>query len=474
MVLNKFILLVLTIFLTIILFLSSIYIRVDDAFIFYTYAKNIAEGAGYVFNSGEKINATTSFIYTLLLAIIYIPFKPNHEALIFIGNLVSIFSLLLASIIFSKIFSHYLKETKSLLPLIILSIPLIKSSIGMETCFKLMLISIILYFYEKEKFILTSIFAGILVLTRPDTIILIILLIISFSFKYKKLPEFKTALPFLVIVLSYLFYSFLYFGNVLPTSLSVKISQQKFNIIDGNFIDGFLTNFPGGETFAVAFYSFIFMGILILLFSSESIFKHRIFQILSIYFILHILIYHFIINPPPYPWYYSDFIIFYSLIIGNLIQKFFDYFTKARNEIIFILTALLIFDIGLISPNKTIKNGYNEKYLLYKNTASFLNPLSYDQTKLAADEIGIFGFYYIGKIVDELGLITPIAIEGIKQNDFSYVIEKTQPEFVVVDYPNFPHYKSYIKEDWFKRDYSKFYILKYPNSGICVFKRKNF
>lgn len=474
MELNKTILPILTILLTIILLLSSIFIRIDDAFIFYTYAKNIAEGAGYVFNNGEKINATTSFIYTLLLAIIYIPFKPNHEALIFIGNLISIFSLLLASIILSKIFSHYLKETKSLLPLIVLSIPLIKSSIGMETCFKLMLISLTLYFYEKEKFILTSIFAGILVLTRPDTIILILLLIINFSFKFKKLPEFKTVIPFLVIVLSYLFFSLLYFGNIMPTSLSVKISQQKFNIIDGNFIDGFVTNFPGGETLAVAFYSLIFIGILILIFSSESIFKHQIFKILSIYFVIHILIYHFIINPPPYPWYYSDYIIFYSLIIGNLIQKFFDYFVKARNEMILIFTALFIFSIGLIFPLRTIKNGYNEKYLVYKNTASFLNSLSYNQTKLATDEIGIFGFYYNGKIIDELGLITPIAIEGIKQNDFSYVIEKTQPEFVVVDYPSYPHYKSYINEDWFRRDYFKFYILKYPNTGICVFKRKNF
>ena len=36
------------------------HIEIDDAYIFYTYARNIATGQGYVFNPGERILGTTS------------------------------------------------------------------------------------------------------------------------------------------------------------------------------------------------------------------------------------------------------------------------------------------------------------------------------------------------------------------------------------------------------------------------------
>ncbi len=135
------------------------------------------------------------------------------------------------------------------------------------------------------------------------------------------------------------------------------------------------------------------------------------------------------------------------------------------------VSAILIFLSGLILPLKTIKSGFNEKYILYKNIALYLNSFSNEKTTIAADEIGILGFYFKGKIVDELGLVTPIALEGIKSGDFSFTIITTQPDFVIVDYPEFPIYKSYINGDWFKSHYSEFYTLRIFNSGIRVFRK---
>ena len=42
--------------------------QVDDAFIVYRYASNLARGEGFVFNPGERVEGVTCFLWTLLLA----------------------------------------------------------------------------------------------------------------------------------------------------------------------------------------------------------------------------------------------------------------------------------------------------------------------------------------------------------------------------------------------------------------------
>jgi hypothetical protein len=47
-------------------------LRHDDAFITFRYARNIAEGAGFVFNPGEHVLGTTSPLFTLVAAGLYV------------------------------------------------------------------------------------------------------------------------------------------------------------------------------------------------------------------------------------------------------------------------------------------------------------------------------------------------------------------------------------------------------------------
>src|SRR6266571_4156489 len=42
--------------------------QVDDAFIVYRYAANLAHGYGFVFNPGERVEGVTCFLWTLFLA----------------------------------------------------------------------------------------------------------------------------------------------------------------------------------------------------------------------------------------------------------------------------------------------------------------------------------------------------------------------------------------------------------------------
>ncbi len=42
---------------------------IDDAYITYRYAENLAHGHGYVFNVGERVEGTSTFLFTILLAV---------------------------------------------------------------------------------------------------------------------------------------------------------------------------------------------------------------------------------------------------------------------------------------------------------------------------------------------------------------------------------------------------------------------
>src|SRR5262249_54771058 len=42
--------------------------QVDDPFIVYRYARNLAHGLGFVFNPGERVEGVTCFLWTLALA----------------------------------------------------------------------------------------------------------------------------------------------------------------------------------------------------------------------------------------------------------------------------------------------------------------------------------------------------------------------------------------------------------------------
>lgn len=104
----------------------------DDSYIYYTYASNLASGHGYVFNAGERVNATTSPLYTILLALTYklFGFLP-FVTLPVIGRLISAVSLLLLC----YFLIHCFRDDQDsffpyALPLVLLANPLLSLAIG--------------------------------------------------------------------------------------------------------------------------------------------------------------------------------------------------------------------------------------------------------------------------------------------------------------------------------------------------------
>src|SRR5436190_20120991 len=97
----------------------------DDAYITYRYAQNLATGKGLVFNSYERINSTSSFLYTMVLAGAYR--VGLHDLELF----AALFGLAMGSLLVAMTFSMARRATGSQWGAFVFTLPLcVAGSVG--------------------------------------------------------------------------------------------------------------------------------------------------------------------------------------------------------------------------------------------------------------------------------------------------------------------------------------------------------
>lgn len=460
-------------FLVTIISISYNSLNTDDEYIFYTYAKNISLGKGFTFNQGERINATTSPLFTLLIASInYISGPAHFRKIPYIGKSISFISLLLLVYCAYRIMKvSGFKYSGYLFALLILVNPYLKNSAGMETQFALMLGMATVLFYITNRFELTAVAGALACLARPDNILIMIVIFIYFRIIHKSLPPTASIILFLCIVLSWFIFSYFYFNSILPPTLWIKMRQHTLGYWGNGllFIKGFITQVPGG------FYtSFILMGLFVLclaqlILNNNVVLAKDFFWIILAWSVLYFLCYGFILNPPGYPWYYTVFVIPFGMVFSVSMETALSkHFAKSGLLVVFIIILIT----GLVLPIKTLLNPWQSKYNTYLRAAELLNK-SKAGSSVLIDEIGIFGFYYTnGKVIDLLGLINPEIIDFLKKQDYTGLVEKYHPDYLVVDYPERPVYERFTRENEFLNSYFSACVISGQYNSVEIYSRK--
>jgi len=158
---------------------------IDDAYIFFRYAHNIASGHGYTFNAGVPIEGTTSVIWTLMLSLLdYLGYSLEW------GGKVLGFITLLG--IIALLYYQFYKWGVSIGIVAILSALLITNErftlsamLGLETgLFALLLVALFLVAdirgSQRSSAAALGVIGVLLYLTRPETIALMLLLAVGF------------------------------------------------------------------------------------------------------------------------------------------------------------------------------------------------------------------------------------------------------------------------------------------------------
>lgn len=200
---------------------------VDDSYISYRYARNLADGLGLVYNAGERLEGYTNFLWTVLLAGgIAVGIDPNV--------LVKILGTASAagSVYVLWLFAGRLKPY-SLLPcvatwLFTSSIVALGYSVfGLETGFFVFLILAGTYqlFVETERghgFVASAVLFGLAGLTRPEAPMYIGIPMLFLGRRFFAKQNLLRGVLFAAPVIAHVLFRHAYYGTWLPNTFSAK------------------------------------------------------------------------------------------------------------------------------------------------------------------------------------------------------------------------------------------------------------
>lgn len=258
--------------------------QMDDAYISYRYAQNLADGNGLVFNKGEYVEGYTNLSWTLMVALgielgLDAP-AAGHVLMVLSGVFLLLMSFMLAQVLLPK--GHgYIAATA---PLVLLSTNSFAcwTASGLEAPLFSGLVTLALYYFVKEKMMAVSFVCILATLTRPEGVLLGGLLLGMHwlqTFWLVRPRSLKVVLnismPCLVYV-SYLaahtLFRVFYYNDIVPNTFHAKVGgiplSRGLDYLYKFFIDG-----PGLLVIPACF----------------AVWKHRIPKVFIAYFLLTII-----------------------------------------------------------------------------------------------------------------------------------------------------------------------------------------
>lgn len=458
-------------------------IQQDDSYIFYSYAKNLADGRGYVFNPGQQVNATTSPLYTLLLAGGYALFRfLPFVTLPLIGHLIGAVALVMLCYFLMESFAVE-KGTlyPFILPLVFLTLPLLPAAVGMETFLALMLAMAAIAFYAQERLVAAALACSLAALARPDTLILAVLLAGYHLIRSRRLPPIRVAAVFLLPLLAWSIFGFIYFGSPLPTSLSAKLAQTEAGLwgegpVFFNELWSFFLSY-GLSAPRTVLVVLVLLGLVLLAlrFRRWSIFRQPAFQLILLWTLIYLLVYGVLFNAPGYGWYYTPlalgiallatlpFEALYRLLIRNL---------GVRDRLLLPAVYLALLLISLYMPSLAPVEPVREQHETYKRAAEWLNANAPSGSSVGAADIGALGYYYEnGPVIDAAGLANPDVIGHLRAGDYGWFIRHYQPDYLMFYHPPRRLVALDLAEEWFRRQYYVQEIIISPNMRVAIYQR---
>ena len=445
----------------------------DDVYITYVYSRNISEGNGFVFNEGEHVQGTTTPLYALLMAGVYL----FTDDLLHAGNFLSAVFLGIAILMGMRVLNDTLSRYGQwAFAFVVASSPLVYISFGMETLFYCAVLFGAFLFWTNGKFSYAMFMAGVLTWIRSDGIVLAggIGLLVLFQniiqnnkFNWKVIPWHLGILYILVIAPWYIFAT-VYFGTPLPQTFSAK--QGMFSGWE------FIVGGEGGLHWWDSLY-FKYNPLSVLAFPSVAIGTWTMLQqakwrILPIWIILYTLGYT-ILNVTTY-WYLTP--LFMALVVLAVVgaewsvKCVMNYGVKRKYAITSSMMLVIIFTILSTAKAYDMKHR-PERVDLYIVAGQWIEANTPDDSLLLVRDLGITGYYAKRRTVDTPGLITP-QLQFIGEDP--YAIASLEPDYILgVQYWNM---KPLYEQQWFNDLYRPLIIFDDPHepfAPMIVFERRD-
>ncbi len=478
---------------------------IDDAFITYRYAANLAEGYGFVFNQGERVLGTTTPLYTLLLSFFALLGFDVVQVSLVIGALAGAGSVCLV-----YLYTQHIGGTRLtagfVAVLLAVALPVTMDvGNGMEVHLFVLLVlcALVLASSGRPNYAMTA--ASLSALTRPEGAIAIVLILILIGFRQRSALKSSIGITAATIA-PWVVAASLYFGSPIPNSVQAK-SGNAFSLVAAlpegqagrRLLDHFNQNLLGKTWDFLAAGNgdsvWTLMWILPLVFVALAAMRLARCDIRSIPLIgfpAGYTAFHFLssaLGVPTQDWYMSPLNPFLLSLSMTGVQIAAHYLFRVHWPslssvgFVLILTGqVATLDFGNSDVLKITTKTNVERERLYKQVAVDLEPEVDSSTVIAAPEIGALGYHSSASVLDTIGLVSPEvsgyypidpseAVVGIQNAVPSELILELRPDYVVsleVFIRN-----SLLKSEEFDMLYS--HVASYPTSkfgskGLSVFR----
>lgn len=424
---------------TVILYLFFSSYAYDDPFITFRYAENLASGKGFVYNPGEKVLSTTTPLFALVLGVLAkLGGQPYPMSL-----LLGAFSLSIGGLFIWGIAQEFETPEAGWAGLALFPFfPMVVNTLGSEVPLYIALAVGAIYFYIRQNFPAAAALAGLVVLVRPDGILVAVVLGAHFLLLVRRPIPWKAVLIFLGITLSWLLFAWIYFGSPIPVTLAAKRQQGEMAITE-SFFRGFFTtvksytSWPYRLEAVLAFFGLYFF-----------VRSGRRWGLFLAWIGLYFAAYSFL-GVGRYFWYYSalvpGFIALVGLGVSWLHRRVSGWGGRTAYYLAFLLPAVLVAaslygqwrSLNFMRLNPSSRNA------AYREVGEWLNTHTAPQDRVGALEVGIIGYYARRPMIDFAGLIQPavarqFSVDATYEDAALFAVDYYRPEYLVLHDGIFP------------------------------------
>ena len=379
---------------------------IDDAYITFRYARNIAGGLGFVYNPGAPVLGTTTPGYTLLLVpAAWWGLDLDRASWAF----ATVCDLLTAWLLYRLGLRAGRPWTGVLAALLLLLAPklLTWSSVsGMETPLYVLAVVATVWLYSSGRLTRAAVVLGLTLWVRPDALLLGLAIGLYALLTRRALPLREAAVTALV-ALPWVLFSWWYFGSPVPASVVAKASSNDLTAAQSLLA-------LGGHFLASWYERLLLPPFLVGL--GATVRRPGPGRLLLLWGALYALAFGLAGAFGHHLWYFVPLYVPYFWCAGAGLETI-ARFLAARLPAagapavgwagLGAVAALLLWQSHLNLAHTAAEQAVREH--LYREVATSLTAVSHGES-LAATEVGVLGWYYDGPVLDLVGLVTPEAI----------------------------------------------------------------
>jgi hypothetical protein len=442
---------------------------IDDAYITYRYAQNVADGVGWVYNPGAaEGNAATSPLYVLVLsALARLRIAPPSGA-----NLVTVAAFAAVSAC-SFVVVRRVRSTSAAAVVVALLItnPWFPYLRGMESMMVLALAAgLVMVAFGAERRprteVLVGLLGGLMVLARADSVLLLAPVALVLAGRGRR-PPWRAAGVGAAVIAAWCAFALVTMGHVVPETLAAKVAQARSGYW-GPMVH--LVTFWVAELdrldllpWAVPVAALAAGGTVAGLRSARS---RDLVACLVAFGGLYLAAYEWVLDVPGYPWYYAPLVYAAVVLAGIGVDALAVELIRPdgrRRELATVVAMALLAGVALVRYPASAS-----AFPGYRSASRWIVANTDARATVATAEIGYIGFATGRRMVDFLGLLDARAIAEVGRGDLGSWVYRERPDVYVTRQPVFPMERAALRVPGFVGAYE----LVAAGDGMWVFVKR--